>query len=338
MKAAVVNNDPTRSPVSVREVPVPRPRPHWVTVRLRNAALNRLDAMQLQRRSDQPDGVTHGADGAGVLSELGSEIQQRPGLSLGDPVIISPSLFWGASPFAPGDDYQILGSTTNGTHAEYVTVPAANVYAKPQHLTFEEAAALPLAGVTAWRATMTRGRLKAGETLVIGAASSGVGALAIQIGAAVGARVIAVTSSEGKAAVARKLGAVATIDRSRGNLAAQILAHTDGGADLALDPTGALWQTFVDSLRPGGRLVSVGKIAAEIGDLRVQSVYWKQIDLLGSSMGSPRDFEALLEHVTRHGWAPWIDSVHSLDDVASAYERLDDTRRIGKVVLDVGTA
>lgn len=335
MRAAVVNTSRTGPPVTVQEVPAPRPRPHWVTVRISHAALNRLDSMLLENREDETPGAIYGADGAGVITELGEALEPRSGLSVNDPVVILPSLFWGADPKAPGEEYEILGSPTHGTHAEYVTVPAANVYPVPQHLSWAEAAALPLAGVTAWRALVTRGRLAPDETVVVGAASSGVGSIAIQIAAASGARVIAVTSSDDRAAHALKLGAAAVVDRSGPDLANQILVHTDGGADLALDPTGALWQPLVDSLRPGGRLVAVGKVASPVGELRVQSVYWKQVDLLGSSMGSPRDFEALLLHVAAHHWTPWVDSVFGLDDINHAYARLDDPRRTGKVVLEM---
>lgn len=333
MKAAIVNTDLDRPPVEVRELPTPRPRDHWVTVRLRNAGLNRLDAMLLEDRHLENENAVFGADGAGTISELGAALEDRPGLSVGDPVIISPSLFWGSSPAAPGDYYEILGSPTNGTHAEYVTVPAANVYTKPARLSFTEAAALPLAGVTAWRALVTRGRLTSDETVIVGAASSGVGSLAIQIASALGARVLAVTSSPAKADAARRLGAAVTLDRSDGDLATQIRDHVAGGAHLALDPTGALWQTFVDALAPGGRLVAVGKMATPQAQLRVQSVYWKQVDVLGSSMGSPWDFRELLNHVSSHSWVPWVDEVFPLTDIGLAYLRLDNPERVGKVVL-----
>ena len=332
MKAAIVNTDLAQSPVSITEVPVPAPRPHWVTVRLEAAALNRLDAMMLEHRDEEAPGTIYGSDGAGVIVELGKALTPQVGMSVGSEVVISPSLFWGPSNVAPGDSYEILGSPTNGTHAEYVTVPAANVYPKPAHLDWAQSAALPLAGVTAWRAVVTRGRLLPGEKVVIGAASAGVGSMAIQIAAALGAEVVAVTSGAEKAAFAQKLGATTVVDRSSDTFLDD-LVEASGGADLALDPTGALWQPFVDALKPGGRLVVVGKVAAATASVRVQSVYWKQVDVLGSSMGSPRDFAALLQHVGTHAWAPLIDSEFPLERIADAYERLDSPARAGKVVL-----
>ena len=341
MKAAVVNLDLSLPPVAVRTVDMPTLRPYWALVRVHHAALNRLDAMMLANRSDQPPGAVFGSDGAGVVVELGPAftpaLPQVPGVAVGAEVVISPSLLWGADPAAPGERYEILGSPTRGTHAEYVTVPAANLFPRPAHLSWAEAAALPTAGVTAWRALVTRGRLTGDDTVVIGAGSSGVGTLAIQIASATGARVVAVTSTPDKAAHALKLGAHATVDRTAGpdELASALLEQTGDGASLALDPTGALWPPFVDALRPGGRLVVVGKMAAATARVDVRSVYWKQLDLLGSAMGSTHDFAALLDHVAKHRWAPFVDSVHPLSEVAAAYARLDHPDRVGKVVLDL---
>jgi NADPH:quinone reductase-like Zn-dependent oxidoreductase len=277
--------------------------------------------------------VVYGADGAGVVHEVGPEAGPH-GPAVGDEVVISPSLFWGDDEHAPGEAYEILGSPTDGTHAELVAVPAENVHPKPDHLSWDQAAALPLAGLTAWRGLVTRGRLTEGESVVVGAASSGVGSTAIQVAHAHGARVVAVTSGPAKAAAALALGADSVVDRREPDVAGRLAELLPDGAHLALDPTGALWQPFVDALRPGGRLVAVGKMASHLAPLRVQSVYWKQVDVLGSSMGSPRDFAALLRHVEQHRWAPVVDSVFPLGAVTDAYARLDSEDRVGKVVID----
>lgn len=335
MRAAVVGHLASQDPVTVRDVPLPTPGPGWVLVRLHAAALNRLDAVMLEGRQDEAPGAIFGSDGAGVISALGPGVRAQDPTSVGSDVVISPSLFWGEDERFPSDAYQILGSPTHGTHAEYVVVPVENVVPRPPHLSPVQAAALPMAGVTAWRAVCTRGRLRSNETVVIGAASSGVGTFAVQIAASLGARVIAVTSSDAKAREALALGADATVDRTAPGFVDELRRATGGGADLALDPTGALWQPMVDALRPAGRLVVVGKMAATTGTLRVQSVYWKQVDVLGSAMGSHHDFRDLIDHVTRHGLTPVVDSVHALEDVAAAYRRLDSEDRVGKVVLSM---
>ena len=334
MKAAVVETDPTAPPLDVREVPNPQPTRDMVVVRVQRAALNRLDAMMLENRTEEAPGTIFGSDGAGSVAAIGPDA--RTDIAVGDSVVISPSLYWGPDERIPGPDYEILGSPTHGTHAEYVAVPAANVHLKPAHLSWEQAAALPLAGVTAWRALITRGRLKQGETVVIGAASSGVGTLSIQIAAAIGARVVAITSSPDKAQEALALGAATAVDRTSPTFVDDLSRATNRRADLALDPTGAFWQQFADTMRPAGRLVVVGKMASPVGELRVQSIYSKQLDVLGSSMGSPADFAFLLDHVTVHGWSPTVDSVYPLEQITDAYTRLDAPDRVGKVVLDVG--
>ena len=333
MKAAVVGTDPDAAPLEVRDVPTPRPTGDLVVVRVTRAALTRLDAMMLENRTDEAPGTIFGSDGAGTVAAVGPDAD--PSVAVRDEVVISPSLHWGPDERFTGPDYEILGSPTHGTHAQFVAVPADNIHSKPAHLSWEAAAALPLAGVTAWRALITRGRLARGETVVIGAASSGVGTLGIQIAAATGARVVAVTSSPDKTQDALALGATAAVDRTSSTFGDDLSRATDGRADLALDPTGVLWQRFADVLRPAGRLVVVGKVAAPVGALRVQSVYWKQLDILGSSMGSNADFTALLEHVNAHGWSPVVDSVFPLAQITDAYARLDAPDRVGKVVIAV---
>lgn len=333
MKAAVVVTDLTQPPLAVTDVPDPRLAPHWAVVRLRRAALNRLDAMMLADRATEEPGRIYGSDGVGVVEAVDEALSNEIGLAVGDPVVICPSLFWGVSDAAPGDDYEILGSPTHGTFAEYVAVPVANLYPIPSHLTWSEAAALPLAGMTAWRALSTRGGVASSTKVVIGAASSGVGSMAIQIAASLGAEVVAITSGPAKAEHALQLGAHAVVDRSHPGFERR-LAEAGSGADLALDPTGALWQPLVDALRPGGRLVVVGQMAAPTATLRVQSVYWKQVDVVGSSMGSPRDFSALIDHIGRHRWAPVIDAEFPLSEIGSAFERLDAPDRVGKVVIN----
>jgi zinc-binding alcohol dehydrogenase/oxidoreductase len=335
VKAAVVNPESSPVPVEVREVADPLPEAEYVVVRLERAALNRMDAMALADATKEPPGAILGSDGAGTVAAVGPQVQSA--FAVGDEVIISPSINWGPDERAPGPDYEFVGSP-RGTHAELVAVPAVNLYPKPAHLTWEAASALPLAGVTAWRALMTRGRLRTGETVVIGAASSGVGALGIQMAAATGAHVVALTSGPDKAEALLELGATSVVDRTSSSFLNDLRRDTGGTADLALDPTGALWQTFADILRPGGRLVVVGLMVAPVAELDVRSVYWKQLDVLGSSMGSADDFAALVDHVDEHHWAPKVDSVFPLERVADAYERLDAPQRVGKVVLDVSTA
>lgn len=333
MKAAVTSPHPTDVPASVREVPIPEVPRTWILVEVHAAALNRLDAMMVADRESLERPTVFGADGAGVVVQVGEGVTS---VRVGDEVVISPSLWWGDDPAAPGAHYEILGAPTDGTHAEYVAVPAENVVQKPARLTWAQAAALPLAGVTAWRALVTRGRLAAGETVVVAAASSGVGSLAVRIASALGARVVAISSTSDKLDEASAAGADHVVLRTSPTFAQDLLAATNGRADLALDPTGALWEPLLKSLRPGGRLVAVGRMASNTATVPVHTVFWKQVDILGSSMGSPSDFASFIDHVARTGWLPAIDSSYSLDAIEAAYARLDSPDRGGKVVLTIG--
>jgi zinc-binding alcohol dehydrogenase/oxidoreductase len=332
VRAALVDNDTTHP--ALRVVDVPPPVPGWgeVLVELEKAALNRLDAMTLAERGLLGAPTILGSDGAGIVRQVGAG---ATGVDVGAHVVISPSLGWGTSAAAPGPAYEILGSPTSGTHAQFVVVPADNVFPKPDTLTWSEAAALPMAGLTAWRALVTRGRLAGGETAVVAAASSGVGSMAIQVAKGLGARVVAITSSPEGADAARTIGADDVVLRTSDDLTRDLVRATDGQADLGLDPTGALWQPILRSVKAGGRLVVVGRMAAETATLEVQTVYWKQVDILGSSMGSPADFAALLDHVSTARWKPLVDSEHPLEDIAAAYARLDAPDRVGKVVVDL---
>lgn len=332
MRAALVDNDITNPALRVADVPTPVPGWGEVLVELEKAALNRLDAMTLAGRELLGVSAILGSDGAGIVRQVGAG---ATGVDVGAHVIISPSLGWGPSAAAPGPAYEILGSPTSGTHAELVVVPAENVFPKPDTLTWSEAAALPMAGLTGWRALVTRGRLAAGETAVVAAASSGVGSMAIQVAKSLGARVVAITSSPEGADTARTLGADDVVLRTSDDLTRDLMRATGGQADLGLDPTGALWQPILQSLRAGGRLAVVGRMAAETASVKVQTVYWKQVDILGSSMGSPADFAALLDHVSSAGWRPLVDSEYPLEDIAAAYARLDAPDRVGKVVVDL---
>lgn len=328
MRAAVI--DPVaRESVSVQDWPDPPRRDGEVLVRVVRAAINRLDQMTVDERADLPDPAVIGSDAAGVVEHVGSGVE---GVRVGDEVVVLPSLRWGPRDDVQAADYEILGYPTQGTHAELIAVPGENVFPRPSRLSWEEAAALPLAGVTAWRAIVTRGRLRPGETMVVTAASSGVGTFAIQIGAALGARVVVVTSSEEKLEQARRIGAAAGVLRTSPDLASELL-DAARGADLVVDSTGGQWPALIRALRPGGRMVVLGRKAQNDGVLPVQPLFWRQLDVLGTSMGSPRDFAALLTHVEQARWAPIIDSVFALDDVTAAYARLNDDTRFGKVVL-----
>ncbi len=301
---------------SFEAVPDPEPQPGEVVVELRAAALNRRD---LRVRAGQyPLPLVPGSDGAGIRRDTGDE------------VIILPSLAWGVREDHPGPEFRILGGPDGGTFAELIAIPAANVFAKPHRLSWQEAAALPLAGLTAYRALFARGRLVGGETMLVLGAGSGVSTFAIQLGVQVGAHVVVTSSSEEKLERAKELGA------DRGMLYTQDGWPDEvGEVDLVLDSVGSTWGDSLRCLRPGGRLVVFGATGGADVTLDARSFYNGQYSILGTTMGSPRDFVGLLRMVDGGSWAPVIDSVRPLADAEAAFARLEAKEHQGKLVLEV---
>lgn len=297
----------------------------WVTVELKASALNWHDV--LVRRGHYASPLPHvlGADGAGVRRDTGAE------------VVILPSLWWGEREEAPGPDWQILGDVRRGTHAELITVPVECVAPRPAHLSWAEAAALPLTGLTAYRALFTRGRLRAGEWVLLLGAGSGVTTIAVAMATAVGANVVVTSSSAEKIARSRELGAVDGVRYTDQDWVAEAVASTPQrrGFDLVVDSVGATWPDSIAAARPGGRVVVLGATAGDRAILDVRGFYFGQYSLLGTTMGSPTDFAGVLRLMDEFPEVrPTVDSVQPLDRAAAAHERLERRGHFGKLVLD----
>jgi zinc-binding alcohol dehydrogenase/oxidoreductase len=302
----------------------PAQQPGWVTVELRAAALNWHDTLVRQGRYKSPLPHVIGADGAGVRRDTGDE------------VVILPSLHWGVSDDAPASGWEILGDHTLGTYAELVSVPEECLAPKPQGYSWIEAAALPLVGLTTYRALFTRGRLRQGETMLVLGAGGGIATAAVQLAVAVGASIVVTSSSPDKIARAIDEGAKDGVahDDIDWPERARALSPSNAGFDLVLDPVGR-WPEAVRTLRPGGRLVVLGANAAETAPMDVRSFYFGQYDLLGTTMGNVRDFTALLNLVTEFRVPPpHIDRCFPLDQAAAAHQHLETARDFGKCVLD----
>jgi len=320
MKAVVQEAFGGPDVLRLADVPDPVPDDEHAVVRLRAAALNWHDVLVRRGRYGSPLPHVPGADGAGVDIETGAE------------VVVVPSLHWGEDDAAPGPQWEILGDHRFGTYAELVRVPRDCVVPKPPGLSWEQAAALPVVGLTTYRALFARGRLRAGERLLVLGAGGGVATMAVGLGSAVGARVYVTSSSDDKLARALELGAVGGVlyDDPAWPEAARDLA---GGFDLVLDSVGT-WAESLRTLVPGGRLVVLGASRAETAQLDVRSFYFGQYDLLGSTLGSTRDFAALLRLIEDFDVAPpVIDRVFALDRAAEAHVHLESGAGFGKIVL-----
>jgi zinc-binding alcohol dehydrogenase/oxidoreductase len=314
---ALVAQEPGR--LELAEVPDPTPGLAEVVVELRAVALNRRDLGVVAGRSGAGFPLVPGSDGAGIRRDTGEE------------VVIYPSVEWGDREDHPGAGFRIL----DGTHAELIAVPAANLYPKPARLSWTEAAAFPLAGLTAYRALFSRARLRAAETVLVLGAGSGVSTFAVQLAVQAGARVIVTSSSEEKLDAALDLGAVGGVLYTDEGWVDEVRAVTGGnGVDVVVDSVGSTWPDSLRALRGGGRLVVFGATGGHEVALDVRKLYFGQYSLLGTTMGSPSDFEGLLRRIDEGSWSPVVDSVRPLADGLSAYERLEAGAQLGKLVLE----
>ena len=312
---ALVAHEPGK--LAVADVPEPQPGPGEVIVELKAAALNRRDLGIVAGRYGAELPIVPGSDGAGIRRDTGEE------------VVILPSLRWGEREEHPGPRFKIL----DGTHAELIAIPEVNLFPKPKRLSWTEAAAFPLAGLTAYRALFSRARLQADETLLVLGAGSGVSTFAVQLAAQAGAKVLVTSSSDEKLDRALELGADGGVLYTDEDWVEQVRAL--GEIDVVLDSVGSTWPQSLAALRGGGRLVVFGATGGAEVALDARSFYFGQYWLLGTTMGSPRDFAALLEAIDRGAWTPAIDSVRPLADGLEAYDRLEAGDQFGKLVLDL---
>lgn len=317
----------------LQSVPDPTPGSGEVLVELRAAALNRRDVFLRKGVAPSPLPVIPGSDGAGVVRALGDGAS---GVAAGDEVVILPSLAWGDREDAPGPGFRILGGPDNGTYAELISVPAENLFPKPARLSWHQTAALPLAGLTAWRALITRGRLRPGDTVLVLGIGGGVATFALHIARAAGARVIVTSSSDEKIARAVEMGAMGGVNYTDPDWVANAKAVAGpNGIDIVVDSVGSTWPDSIAALRPGGRMVCFGGTGGRGAELQVRAVTYGQVDILGTTMGSPREFGRLLAAVEAQSWEPVIDSVRPLGEAAAAHAREEAGEHFGKLVLDI---
>src|ERR1700756_1803265 len=323
MHAVIMHEFGGPAVLNLEQSPAPARRPGWVTVALRASALNWHDVLVRQGRYGSPLPHIIGADGAGVRTDTGEE------------VVILPSLNWGDREEAPGSRWEILGDYTPGTYAELVSVPADCLAPKPHGLSWAEAGALPLVGLTTCRALFARGRLRAGESMLVVGAGGGIATMAIALAVAAGASIVVTSSSTDTIERAVSTGATGGVLHSEEGWPehARGLSPGNAGFDLVLDPVGR-WSESVRALRPGGRLVVLGANAAQTAQMDIRRFYFGQFDLLGTTMGSGRDFAGLLDMIDRCPVrAPVIDREFPLDRAAEAHEYLEGGRSFGKCVL-----
>jgi NADPH2:quinone reductase len=324
LKAIVIHEDGGPEVLSYEEVPDPEPAAGEVLVRLRFASLNHLDVWTRKGMPSVPKPRILGADGSGVVEALGAGVES---LEPGQPVVINPGLEHGAF-------IHVIGEHTQGVHAELAAIPATNVFPLRDGVTFKDAAAFPLVYETAYRMLVTRAGLQPAEQVLIWGIGGGVAMAAFRIAQALGAKTIVTSSSDEKLARAAELGADVTVNHQSGDVVAAV--KESGGADVVVETVGdATWKRSLDAVRPGGRITVCGATSGPNPPAALHRVWWKQIDILGSTMGTRADFEGAYDLVAA-GATPVIDSTFPLAEAGAAHERLEAGEQFGKILLQIG--
>jgi NADPH:quinone reductase-like Zn-dependent oxidoreductase len=322
--------------LEVREVADPVPAEGEAVVRIAAAALNHRDLwIKLGQYAGLRFPSIPGSDGVGEVVAFGPGVAPEEAARWsGRRVIINPAFGWGTSEARQGADFSILGLPRDGTLAERISVPVAQLAEAPSHLSDEEAAALPLAGLTAWRALMVRANLRPGERVLISGVGGGAAVFALQFAVAAGAEVWVSSSSEEKIARARALGAMGGFDYTVPKWADGARSAVGGLFDVIVDSAGGEgFENLIDLASPGGRLAFFGATRGNPPLLPMRKVFWKQLTLLGSTMGSPADWTAMLAAVRSHTLRPIVGAVFSFAEATAAFDLMERGGQFGKIVL-----
>lgn len=342
MKAAFFREHGGPEKIEVGELPDPVAGPGTVRVRVRAAALNRLDVFVRNGIPGIAPALPHvmGSDGAGVVESRGPGVT---GPKEGDEVVLNPGIDCGVCEYCLKGEhslcvsFRLIGEHLPGTFAQHVVVPAGNAYPKPPGLSWEEAAAFPLTFLTAWRMLVTRARVRPGETLLIVGIGGGVATAALQIARLLGMTVFVTSGNPDKLARARRLGAEAGIDHSKADFSREIRTLTGKrGVDVVLDSVGkATWRQSIASAARGGRLVTCGATTGADPQTDLARIFWNQLTVYGSTMGTHGEFAAMLKTVGEGKLKPVVDAVHPLSRVREAMEILEEKRQFGKIAIRI---
>lgn len=317
MKAIRIHEDGGPDVLRYEDAPDPEPRAGEVLVELRAASLNHLDVWIRKGLPSVPKPRILGADGAGVIAGTDERVVINPGIMTDGTM-------------------HIVGETMDGTHAELIAVPRDSVHPIPGGLTFEEAAAFPLVFETAYRMLATRARLQAGEWVLVWGIGGGVATAALSLAKAMGANVVVTSSSDEKLERALELGADAAVNHETDDVVSRVKEVTGGGAHVVVDDVGeATWKRTLDAARAEGRIVVCGATTGPNPPAALHRVWWKQLSILGSTMGTPDDFKGAYDLIAAGKARPVVDEVFPLAEARAAHERLEAGRQLGKIVLSI---
>jgi NADPH:quinone reductase-like Zn-dependent oxidoreductase len=317
VKAIRIHEDGGPEVLRYEDAPDPVAGEGEVLVELRAASLNHLDSWVRRGLPSVPKPRILGADGAGIRADTGERVVINPGLEHGDRITV-------------------IGEHTDGTHAELIAVPETNVHPIPDSLSFEDAAAFPLVFETAWRMLVTKAALQPDEWVLVWGIGGGVATASLAIATALGARVVVTSSSDEKLAQALELGAAATVNHATDDVPARVKELTGGGAHVVVETVGAdTWAKSLAAARTAGRVCVCGATTGPNPPANLHRLWWKQLTVYGSTMGTNADFAAVLDLVTSGRARPVVDSVFPLSEARAAHERMEAGEQLGKIVLRI---
>jgi len=330
MKALVLTGP---GKIEWREVETPVVTRGKVLVKIKAISLNRRDEWIMEGKYPNIRfGGILGSDGSGIVEQVGDEVDKA---LLAQEVVINPNIDWGPDPDVQGKRYSILGMPVNGTFAEYCLVDADRVLLKPAHLDFLQAAALPLGGLTAFRALFRRGNLQAGENILISGFGGGVAQFAFLFAQAAKANVYVTSGSDEKIARALKMGAKGAYNYKKESNYSD-LWKTKGGFDLIIDSAGGdQINNFIKILKPNGKIVFYGATNGLPSKIDMYRMFWNQLSLQGTTMGNDQEFKAMLDFVGKHQIKPMIDSIRPFSRLAESIADIARPNKVGKIVIQV---
>ena len=320
-------------PLEIREIKKFKPVEDQVLVRLYHAALNHRDLwIWKEQASPSSDGIILGSDGCGVIEDVGEDADS---LWIGMEVVINPSLEWGNDLHVQGNAFKILGYPDNGTFSDYLVISKKYVFEKPEHLSFEESAAVPLSALTAYRALFSKARLRAKEKVLITGIGGGAALWVLQFAVAYHARAYVTSGSEEKLSKAIELGAIGGFNYKDPEWSQKAQKEV-GGFDIIIDSAGGdQFSKLIELAVPGGRIVNFGRTSGNISEISTRTLYWKQLSIFGSTMGTRDEFLSMIDFLESRKLKPIIDRVYPLEQINEAMERMEKGDQFGKIVLEI---
>ncbi len=335
MKALVLNEIGGPENLGIQDVAEPNPGAREVRVRLQRAALNRRDVwITVGKYPGVQLPSIGGSDGAGIIDAVGSGVDEAV---IGNEVVIYPARDWGDDPRCGGANFRVLGMPDQGTFAEAICVPTDDVAPKPAHLSWDQAAAIPLAGLTSWRALVTHGEVRSGQKVLVTGIGGGVASFALLWAKFHGAEVYVTSGSDEKISKATALGASAGVNYHDPEWG-KAIRKMSGGIDIVIDSAGGDgMNAAMNTLAVGGRFIFFGATLGNPSEgLEMAKMFFKQARIQGTTMGMPSEFHAMLDFVNKHKIEPVVDQVFPFEDAVAAQQRMWNSEQMGKIVLAIG--